>query len=1070
MASLSSTGSVSSSNSLGNTSLRGFGGLMSGIDRDSIIEQMTLGETTKINNVKNDITKLGWKQEAYRALSDQIIDITDKYTSYSSSSSLVDPLTFAKSIISTIGSENATRFVKASGSSDMINSISIEAVRQLATAATTRSDTVKTHALETALNDLDKETAISRLNYNGEGAKLTFGKHDGKGWYGNTTFTFPAQYKARDKDGNIMYDDNGNAIMKDIDYTIDLSDDANKKKLEDQLNWALEDSNVDLDGKKLSDRMEFKFDSEGKLKIEEIDGGMKGYGIQSSSSALYALGFTGRGKDGAVTIEDYNKSLQSFAKSSVYRMTVLESLTGAKVNFNYNGTQKEIELITAQDKADMNKITSDNILDYLKENNPDAWNELNVKLDAITLGSVQIDEEAIKKAVEEEILYEAGINRDDIEKSLQAEKDKLLEKVNEEDLKARMAAEIQVKRDEFDDDEAYNAALKDKADEIKRDGNADKIIKDDIKSRTSQGEMSDEEYEKKIDGIFEEKVAAAKYEEIKDEFQGLVNKKYADDKAAAIQEAHGNGKYDEKLRDAEKVAREAAVATEKEKAKYDAAQDAKMLIMQDRLQSRLDKAFGKGKIKVELDKDKDGILSFKTVNNDGSDSNVSLSITAGSSGGDTLKQMGIIAGESNKINLNGSLDKNKEAFGLTSEELEDLVKDGLTINGVKIDIDKDSSIGSILSKINASDAGVKATYIESTGQFMLVADEMGSDRTIDLGDENSLAFKIFGSKISENSQDGKDAIIDVSYGNGMTVTMNPSSNTFNLEGLTVTVSGVFGGDWKDTGKTDADGNKIQEWQADTSERVSFSAAADVDAVTEKVKTFFEDYNKLVTEVYNQLTTRSDSSYGPLTDEQKAEMSETSIENWETKAKQGILYNDSVIRDLNSTLEGFLTQLMGSGIKYQDLEKIGITYDESWGGGASTIVFNESKFRSAMETEPELVSDIFTGTGKTGGVGLAKTVENMFTPYATRIASKNRGSGSDKGSYGRLIEEAGSEKVPTSVMNNFIYDQIKEMNKKIETLQAQLKTKQERYIKQFTSMETLINQYNSQSSYLSNISG
>ena len=103
-------------------------------------------------------------------------------------------------------------------------------------------------------------------------------------------------------------------------------------------------------------------------------------------------------------------------------------------------------------------------------------------------------------------------------------------------------------------------------------------------------------------------------------------------------------------------------------------------------------------------------------------------------------------------------------------------------------------------------------------------------------------------------------------------------------------------------------------------------------------------------------------------------------------------------------------------------------------------------------------------------GLAKTVENMFTPYATRIASKNRGSGSDKGSYGRLIEEAGSEKVPTSVMNNFIYDQIKEMNKKIETLQAQLKTKQERYIKQFTSMETLINQYNSQSSYLSNISG
>ncbi len=38
MASISST---SGSNSLGNTALRGFGGMVSGIDRDSIVEQMT---------------------------------------------------------------------------------------------------------------------------------------------------------------------------------------------------------------------------------------------------------------------------------------------------------------------------------------------------------------------------------------------------------------------------------------------------------------------------------------------------------------------------------------------------------------------------------------------------------------------------------------------------------------------------------------------------------------------------------------------------------------------------------------------------------------------------------------------------------------------------------------------------------------------------------------------------------------------------------------------------------------------------------------------------------------------
>ena len=50
--------SVSGTSSLGNTALRGFGGMTSGIDRDSIIEQMTLGTSTKIRNQKKAMTNL----------------------------------------------------------------------------------------------------------------------------------------------------------------------------------------------------------------------------------------------------------------------------------------------------------------------------------------------------------------------------------------------------------------------------------------------------------------------------------------------------------------------------------------------------------------------------------------------------------------------------------------------------------------------------------------------------------------------------------------------------------------------------------------------------------------------------------------------------------------------------------------------------------------------------------------------------------------------------------------------------------------------------------------------------
>ena len=74
--------------SLGNTSLRGYGGFGSGIDRDSIIEQMTAGTQSKITNQKNKMTSLGWKQEAFQAVSDKMLALQDNYFSFASGTNL----------------------------------------------------------------------------------------------------------------------------------------------------------------------------------------------------------------------------------------------------------------------------------------------------------------------------------------------------------------------------------------------------------------------------------------------------------------------------------------------------------------------------------------------------------------------------------------------------------------------------------------------------------------------------------------------------------------------------------------------------------------------------------------------------------------------------------------------------------------------------------------------------------------------------------------------------------------------------------------------------------------------
>ena len=829
--------SISSTNSIGNTSLRGYGGMASGIDRDSIIEKMTLGTTTKINNQKKKITQIQWKQEAYRNISDQILDFGDKYTSFSSTNSLKDPNFFAKNIISVHGRDEATRFVTATGTSNLLNNVSLKGVEQLATSTVRQSDTHKSvNGIETNLDDLNAVWRDSKL----KGSQLIFEKPgEGNNKAQVIKLTLPDAYV--DTDGK----------TKEIDYTSQDLD-----KLVGQLNKALETANIKVGDHEVKDFLKFKKDDD-KISLV-IDDTKKPAGFEMYGTAMEALGY---GKD---HIEASNTGLGkvvrtgSFEQTGIEHTAAIDAMAGKKLTFNYDGSKKEVELISKDE------------LDALK---------------------------ALPK-------------------------------------------------------------------------------------------------------------------------------------------------------------------------------DQQLTKMVENLQSRLDRAFGKGTVEAKFSAD--GNLSFDTTNETSS-----LSIVSNDYG--LLNNLGVSYGESNKVNLSGKL----EQAGILGDaaNVEDFTTDGkaldLKINGVAIEgLTKDSSINDILSKINSTtNAGVKATYVDATGQFMLVSSETGAGREISL--DSNLSKVLFGQGVERDSNgkiqtdtdgnvkynkdagvdEGKNAIICVSYGNGVDVKMERASNTFDLEGLSVTVSGAFGGKFEKDATT---GKEV--WKADSAGGVTFTAKADVDGIVERVKGFFEDFNKLAGDVNKEITTRPDSSYGPLTDEQKKEMDETSIENWENRAKQGMLYGDSAMRDLSTDVQGIFLKLMNN-VGFEELKAMGITYSDDYGDGG-TISFDESKFRAAVEKDSEAVGNVFTGGGEVSK-GLVDIMDETFTPYATRYSSKN-GGGTGKGSYGRLIEIAGSEKKPTTLLNNQLYRDIEDIQDLIERLQSQLKSEQDRYISQFTTMETLLNQMNTQSSYLSQL--
>ena len=458
----------------------------------------------------------------------------------------------------------------------------------------------------------------------------------------------------------------------------------------------------------------------------------------------------------------------------------------------------------------------------------------------------------------------------------------------------------------------------------------------------------------------------------------------------------------------------------------------------DSLQKKLDKAFGSGKVTVGKGKDSKVSLTFTAADN-----RQTLQISAASK--ELQNALGITSTQSNKISTGSSLWENRDKLGLgkyaTKEELNKALEN-FTVNGAKIDnITADTTVDGLLTAINNNkDAGVTATYLGSENKFVLSSNEKGKGREISLGadpkDTTDAANLIFGGV----SQDGTDGEMSILY-NGVQTTITSSSNTFSIDGLDIRATNTF-----NTGSATAEGG------------VSFTASADTEKVTETVKKFIEAYNAMIDEVRTQATTKPDSNYKPLTDDQKNEMNETSIKNWEDKAKEGILYNSSALKDLDNATQGIFSSMMINGVSYDDLEKIGISFSDDYTAGGK-IVFDEEKFKTAMDSDPEKVSDLFTGTH-----GIVNTIDSTLSTYATRYASRNGNS------YGVLIEEAGSEKLSLTLTNNSIYKELKDMQETITNLQSQLSTEQDRYISQFTQMERLINQMNSQSSYLSQLGG
>ena len=247
----------------------------------------------------------------------------------------------------------------------------------------------------------------------------------------------------------------------------------------------------------------------------------------------------------------------------------------------------------------------------------------------------------------------------------------------------------------------------------------------------------------------------------------------------------------------------------------------------------------------------------------------------------------------------------------------------------------------------------------------------------------------------------------------------------------------------------------------SSESVTFETSADSDKIVDVIKKMVEDYNAMVTEIknaYSVLPAQQSNGkyYEPMTAEEEEKYSESFVKNWNEKAKQGLLFGDRDLANLYSSLTSAISMTGESGAV---LRAAGITVN--YANGLSTLDFDEDKFRAAMDKDPDKIRDAFTASTDAGAAssGLMESLKQPLDMY-----------GKTSGGKGILVEKAGSPLAASSMYSNLIQQELDDIDSQITKWQDKLSDKVDYYTNQFSRLEQLIQQMNSQSSYFSQLSG
>lgn len=466
------------------------------------------------------------------------------------------------------------------------------------------------------------------------------------------------------------------------------------------------------------------------------------------------------------------------------------------------------------------------------------------------------------------------------------------------------------------------------------------------------------------------------------------------------------------------------------------------------LQKKLDDAFGTGfgdgssKIIVSSEGDE---LQLSTANGA-----TKLIVFYGANGPEGLDSLGITTGSSNRIFTNNTLVGLQDKFA-GQLEFDEAGNISFDINGESFTFSQNDTLIKVMDTINNSaKANVRVRYDETTDEFTITAKQTGAGDNIRIHETAGSFFAAIGiDSTNPVIEQGQDAIAEI---DGVQVTR--SSNTFTVNGLEYTI--------KKEHATESAGETI-------------TVEPDVDAVYDSIKAFVDEYNKLVDQFTTKLTEKYDRNFQPLSEEEKEALGEDEVKKWEDKAKTGLLRNDSMLQEIQTSMRmALIERVEDVGI---DLSSIGITSKSYTDRGK--LYIDETKLKEAIREKPDEVKNLFIKRSDsvptysrdlTTEQRSTRNKEQGLLFRLSDILDDNISIIRDKdGRKGILLEKAGMEG-DTSDFDSSLAEEIDDYNDRISEMLVKLARKEENYYREFSRLETYMNQMNSQMNWLTSQMG